>query len=156
MTPPARGRSILTAVAALAVTMLVTAQGCQDYKQFNPQGALRIEIPDSATEVQKLVDPDRVQFLMPNDQWRDYVQGYFPGRDLTSEAITSELHGEVPPLCIQAFRDGHPLSSRSASDEIRWFDTDLRYRRGVSVVPECEPGQAYITWIGQLITDQSG
>lgn len=107
-------------------------------------GDLKIEIPKSATSL--LPETNSVAFLMPNDQWRDYVAKYYPDKQLSQSPANKETDGSVPPMCIPAFRSGTKLTSWTTGAKIQYRNTDKSAIRGVVVTPDCEPGKAYVQW----------
>ncbi|MEZ0366127.1 hypothetical protein ACAG26_20845 [Mycobacterium sp. pUA109] len=104
---------------------------------------LKIEIPKSATNIVGHTDKG-VDFLMPNDQWRDYVAKYYPGKTLSQFPYATAY--EAPAECIPAFRSGAKLVMWVTGDEIQFRKTDHNMRRSVSVTPDCEAGKALVQW----------
>jgi hypothetical protein len=74
---------------ALAALLLAACAACDIRSPFGddwakPEVALKIEIPPTATDLLKTIEPSKalaysVEFLMPNDQWRAYTAKYYPG-----------------------------------------------------------------------------
>ncbi|ORB58659.1 hypothetical protein BST43_09665 [Mycobacteroides saopaulense] len=134
---------LLAAVTALAVLSGCTPGGGQTDSDPGIVGDLKIEIPKSATNIVGHTDSG-VDFLIPNDQWRDYATKYYPGKAL-SERPSKEVDGSVPAMCIPAFRAGTKLSHWIAGENIQSRDNRLEYRF-ISVTPDCEPGKAFVQW----------
>ncbi|WP_083336086.1 hypothetical protein [Mycobacteroides saopaulense] len=105
---------------------------------------MKIEIPKSATNEVGSVNPYKVRFLMPNDEWRDYLAKYALKPELSKLKYTTEY--EVPPDCIPAFRTKGNLEHWTAGGNIKWRKTDRDAYRFVSVIPDCEPGRAMLLW----------
>lgn len=106
---------------------------------------LHITFPASATNI--VGAEHSVSFLMPNDQWRAYVAGYYPDTPLRPFPV-KELN--APLECIPAVRAGVKLVIWSAGDDIPYKDTDQTMFRSISVTPDCEPGEAHVEWMLDL------
>ncbi|WP_234824541.1 hypothetical protein [Mycobacteroides abscessus] len=140
----ARGRILAVAVACtLSVLTGCTPGGGWTDKDPGIVGDLKIEIPKDATNIVGHTDSG-VDFLMPNDQWRDYAAKYYPGKPL-SERPSKEVDGSVPAMCIPAFRSGVKLSHWIAGENIQSRNDTLAYRF-ISVTPDCEPNKAFVQW----------
>lgn len=137
------GTPFWAAMAALGFLTGCTPGGGWTDNASSIVDELKIEIPQSATNIVGHTDSG-VDFLMPNDQWRDYAAKYFPGKQL-SERPSKELDGSVPAMCIPAFRSGTKLSHWIAGENIQSGTNRLEYRF-ISVTPECEPGKAFVQW----------
>lgn len=141
MTTPRR-----LSLAVIACALLLSGcvgPGITD-KDDSPNAALRIEVPQSARPLGGYVDPVRVEFLMPNDQWREYVAKYSLSPLEQSPYISPSV---VPSWCMPAARAGTTLTRWVAGGDIQYLDTDLHAYRSVSVTPDCEPGNAYVIWV---------
>jgi hypothetical protein len=138
MTPIALATAIFT-----SLTVGCIGPGFSD-KDPGIVGDLKIEIPKTATSF--LPETNSVAFLMPNDQWRDYVAKYYPDKQLSQSPASKETDGGVPPMCIPAFRSGTKLTSWTTGAKIQYRNTDKYAVRGVVVTPDCEPGKAYVQW----------
>ncbi|OHU32322.1 hypothetical protein [Mycobacteroides chelonae] len=110
---------------------------------MSARDALKVEVPGSASSVIAEIDPYRVQFLIPNDQWRDYASKY-PLDQFEEFPYPSEY--VVPAMCLPVARTGVKLTSWIAGDEILYLDTDKRAHRSMTVTPDCELGKAYVQW----------
>lgn len=156
MTTPPFSTSLSRFITLAALVVLALA-GCnekdlhiQNDDWANPELALKVSVPDSAIDVAKGLGSGssdyayKVEFLMPNDDWRSYLAGYYPGGAEKSKLAYSS--GTVPPACTQAFRDGVPLQAWIAGDEIPYFDTDTNARRRVTVTTDCKPGLSFVRW----------
>lgn len=82
---------------------------------------------------------------MPNDEWRDYVAKYYPGKTLTPRPAR-ELDGTAPISCYPALRSGVKLTKWTTGDDIQFRKTDKHAYRFVGVTPDCEPGKAFVQW----------
>ncbi|SHQ64410.1 Uncharacterised protein [Mycobacteroides abscessus subsp. abscessus] len=136
-------RHISYTASVCALLLSACGPGFTD-KDNSPAAALKIEVPESAKPLGGYLDPYRVEFLMPNDQWRSYVDKYYPGKTLSE--FTSKTEYEYPSVCIAAFRSGVHLVKWVTSDEIQYLDTDQTAHRSVSAIPDCEQGKAYVRW----------
>ncbi len=136
-------RHISCTASVCALLLSACGPGFTD-KDNSPVAALKIEVPESAKPLGGYLDPYRVEFLIPNDQWRGYVDKYYPGKTLSE--FSSKTEYEYPSVCIAAFRSGAQLVKWVTSDEIQYLDTDQTAHRSVSVIPDCEPGKAYVRW----------
>lgn len=145
------------AAAVLSLVVLI-ASGCsekdlhiQNDDWANPELALQVSVPDSATEVSKGLGSGsqgyayKVEFLIPNDQWRDYVQSYYPDGVQESRIARTNV-GLVPWQCKQAFRDGTSFRGWVAEDQIPYFDSTDTATRHLSVLTDCQPGHTLVQW----------
>lgn len=142
-----RSRTLRT-TATIAAAAALTA-GCFIGPGQTDQGTdivslLKIEIPASATNIVGHTESTRVDFLIPNDQWRDYIHTYYPDKQLTQFPPRTEY--ETPAICIPAYRAGVKLIEWSTGQRIQYRNTDRQVLRGVVVIPNCEPGKTYISW----------
>lgn len=150
-----RLRAFLTLICLTVVAL--AAQGCserdlhvQNDDWANPELALQVSVPTSATDVAKGLGSGtsdyayKVEFLMPNDDWRRYLADYYP--DGAKKSKLPYSNGTVPPACTRAFRDGIPLTAWTASDDIPYFGTSENARRRVTVTEDCKPGLSFIHW----------
>lgn len=142
MIPPRLLSLMVTSCALLFVS------GCVEPaitdKDASPNVALRIDVPESARPLGGYVDPYRVEFLMPNDKWREYVAKYSLSPLEQSPYISQSV---VPVWCVPAARAGVQLTRWVAGGDIQYFDTGMHAYRSVSVTPDCEPGNAYVIWV---------
>lgn len=148
----------LRALLALAVVFVVgTGTSCskkdlhiQNDDWANPELALKVAVPASATDVTKGLGGGTesyaysIDFLMPNDQWRNYLQRYYPNG--IQQSPLTYTPGTVPAECVQAFRGGVKLQAWVAGDDIPYFDSGTPARRHVSAIPDCKPGQVFVQW----------
>ncbi|TDH56697.1 hypothetical protein E2F47_06090 [Mycobacterium eburneum] len=138
---------IFLAVVTIGFPLVGTAcigPGWTD-KDLGTVAELKIEIPKSATNIVGHTGKG-VDFLMPNDQWRDYVAKYYPGTTFTRFPANKETDGSVPLMCIPAFRSGVKLVKLVTGDDIQYRKTKDKVHRTVIVTPDCEPGKAYLQW----------
>ena len=145
-----RHRHRITLITAAGLLACV-ASGCgPGWTDQDPGivGDLKVDIPQSATYFTGEMgnEIDSVHFLMPNDQWRDYVAHYYPGKTLREHAAR-ENDGSASPLCFAVLRTGTKLSSQMVGDDIQYRNTNKHAFRMVSVTPDCQPGKAYVQWI---------
>lgn len=144
-----RHRITLITAAALLIGPVVTGCG-PGWTDQDPGtvGDLKIEIPKSATSFgsEMGTGQDRVHFLMPSNEWRDYVEHYYPGKKLDEQPVR-ENDGSASPLCFAVLRSGTKLSELTVDDRIQYRNTNKHVFRMVSVTPDCQPGKAYVQWI---------
>lgn len=143
------------AVAALIIGVVLIAAGCCAYWLFRtPERTARdaahtigVTIPPNATNI--TARDDRINFgdtrctdlsfLMPTEQWAAYVQPYFPdGLSRTSKLNRS---------CTVAMDCPQMPSDLNRHFEASIDDDHVTMRRGVIVIPDCEPGRALIMWL---------
>ena len=141
-------RLLMSGISAASVLLMTT--GCfigpgQTDEGTDIVSILKIEIPDSATKIVGHTDSG-VDFLMPNDEWRDYIETYYPDKKLTPRPA-KEIDGSAPIACYPAFRAGMKLTNWTTGADIQYRDTDKNSYRFVSVTPDCEPGKAYVRWM---------
>ena len=142
--PPKHISAALVAIAAM-LAGCTPGPGWTD-KDPGIVGDLKIDIPETATNIVGKTGSG-VDFLMPNDQWRDYVAKSYPEKQLSRTPLVKETDGSVPAMCLPAFRSGTKLEQWSTTDRIQFRDTDKSKIRGVTVTPDCEPGKTYVQWI---------
>lgn len=140
----------------LAVLLLAACAACEIKSPFGedwakPDVALKIQIPASATDVVKTIEPSTgmayaVEFLMPNDQWRSYIAKYYPGQTFSRFPYTKEYF--IPTPCVDAARTGVIMTEWIIEgDDIAYFHTGKTAHRFVSITPDCKPGLAYVHWL---------
>lgn len=140
---------------AVAVCLLIATAtlGCapdtDDWQ--DPVHGLHIRVPGSATVISQASNGDdardayRMEWLMPDAQWRSYAEGYYPrGFDKPPMMVTEEIM--VPAACIEAFRGSGRLQMWLAADQIAYRDTGKTAERTIYAVPECQPGLALVAW----------
>ncbi len=138
---------ILGSLHAVSVLLLTTS--CfvgpgQTDKGSDIVSLLKIRIPQSATDIVGHTDSG-IDFFMPNDEWRDYIAGYYPDAVLTPRP-SKERDGSAPIVCYPSLRSGAELTNWTTGDDIQYRDTDYSVYRFVSITPDCAPGKAYIRW----------
>ncbi|SHS97040.1 Uncharacterised protein [Mycobacteroides abscessus subsp. abscessus] len=138
----------LIGILATCVLLLCgCGTGWTDHKEGNDpmsaKDALKVEVPASASSVIAEIDPYRIQFLMPNDQWRDYASKYPLDQ---FEEVPYPTEYVVPAMCLPVARTGVKLTSWIAGDLIQYLDTGQRAHRSITVTPDCESGKAYVQW----------
>lgn len=140
-----RARQLLAAIITICVTWIIAGcgPGWTD-GDTDSVSLMKIEVPKSATNVVGLIDPYRVKFFMPNEEWRDYIAGYGLKPELSKQRYVTEY--EAPVECIPAYRAKGGLEHWVAGGNITWRKTDETVYRFVSVNPDCEPGKALILW----------
>ncbi|MCB9439390.1 MAG: hypothetical protein H6523_03960 [Mycolicibacterium sp.] len=141
-------RQLLWAAALMSACLVA---GCENLRHWHgdetsdPEYVLKIEIPSSATDIDKQFDPAiayDIKFLMPDDQWRSYATKYYSADKLTAKPLAGE---EIPPVCLA--REGMALTQWSASGGIPYLNaSDATARRFFWAVPGCRPDQAYVHW----------
>lgn len=140
-------RLLLSAASAFSVLLATTS--CfigpgQTDEGTDTVSLLKIEIPDSATDIVGHTHSG-VDFLMPNDQWRDYIAAYYPDKKLTPRTA-KEIDGSAPIACYPALRDGAKLMNWTTGGNIQYRNTEKNRYRFVSATPDCEPGKTYVRW----------
>lgn len=103
----------LIGILATCVLLLCgCGTGWTDHKEGNDpmsaKDALKVEVPASASSVIAEIDPYRIQFLMPNDQWRDYASKYPLDQ---FEEVPYPTEYVVPAMCLPVARTGVKLTS---------------------------------------------
>lgn len=141
-----------------AVLVALSVAGCnekdlhvQNDDWANPELALKVSVPESATDVAKGLGSGndgyayKIDFLMPNDEWRGYLASYYPN-SIRQSKIARNNEGLIPAACTRAFRDGVTFRAWVAEDRIRYFDSDKSSTRHVSVLTDCKPNLALVQW----------
>ncbi|SHZ19254.1 hypothetical protein [Mycobacteroides abscessus] len=139
-------RQVFSKIAAICAVLFVVT-GCGPGwtdGDTDSVGLMKIEVPKSATNVVGLIDPYRVNFFIPNNEWRGYLAQYKLTPELSKLKYVSEY--EAPAECISSYRAKGNLEHWTAGGNIKWRDTDQEVYRFVSVNPDCEPGKALVRW----------
>ncbi|GAB11396.1 hypothetical protein GOARA_068_00550 [Gordonia araii NBRC 100433] len=110
---------------------------------------LGIQIPTSATEVHASHDDwqgtcTSVEFLLPNDQWRRFVESNHPVPVQPSASSGGYTCG---PSKVSCEGDAAPLDLNAAlrAFEIRSTGDD-GVETSIHVTPNCRPGSTRVTW----------
>lgn len=145
-------------LVGLAVLVVLAVAGCnekdvhvQNDDWANPELALKVSVPASATDVAKGLGSGndgyayKIDFLMPNDEWRDYLTTYYPN-SIRQSTLARNNEGLIPAACTRAFRDGVTFRAWVAEDTIPYFNSDKSSTRHVSVLTDCKPNLALVQW----------
>ena len=152
-----RNRTALRRVGAACLLGLLLS-GCSE-KDLHVQNddwadaetMLQVSVPESATRITRTVGSGgsgyshAVEFLIPDEDWKSYVGGYY--HDGLRKSKLPYSSGTTPPLCTAAFRDGAQLEAWVASDEISTPQSQEPSRRQVTVTTNCQPGLSLVQWM---------
>lgn len=106
---------------------------------------LQIEIPWRAKQIKEQyreLIPYGVTYLMPQGRWREHVTAYVPEDQLTFATYGPDEH--APQECGTAagrYRGRAPFLETAYG-----IEGEFTAIRSVSVVEDCQPGWAYVSW----------
>ena len=109
---------------------------------------MHVEIPASASRTGTWHSaPDNrdtcsgLEILLPNDQWRPYIERYYQPNDLEPTYYTVTSCGHTQIECVGLDHTQYLESMTIAEKRIG------KQRRSVAVYPDCEPGITKVAWM---------
>lgn len=148
------GRIGVPRIIGLALVLTAVATGCgfglNRHTEDPEQAAaiLNVSVPQSASDISSYTDSSAqgnctdLSFLLPTNQWQDYVENYFREQLRPSAAEGYSCDDPRPPC---KSRPAGKVSEHLKGEDTIRVDNSSQYR-ALLVIAECFPGQTLISW----------